>query len=615
MPVTRPGSPGDPDWQWTQRFGNDPVPSIPLGSIAPFHQADGVAQTSTGAALTIPWPQPHQKDDIGILIVESSGDNSAVPVDLTSQGWTLLVNKVDVADATGSVMSVWWRRADNASQPDVVTQSQTDHQLGRIIIFRNAYNLTTPINISSSNTKPVASATTTFDDITTTHDKQLIVMIASRPNDSAATNHFGNPVNAALTGIARIEAGTTDGNGGGFSVSWGVKALAGVVGASTQSKGTSTTDTTLVLALSPEAEGSGAQNLGSQIGSLVLTAIPSTVTSGNANLGSQVATLTLTALSGGLVAGGVNLPSQIATLTLTAVPGSISAARTLASQIATLALTAIPGTITAGPAMLGSQTALLTLTAVPSTAQGAASLGSQTALLTLTALPGTVTPGPVNLSSQRATLTLTAVPGVLAAGGVNLPSQVALLTLTAVPGTVTAVGGPQNLGSQVAQLSLTAIPGALQAAANLPSQTALLTLTAIPGTLVKGGVLLGSQTALLTLTAVPGQVLVATDQILVSNRAFLTLTAVPGRLIRGRGTRHGGQRVSHPPRARLPDRPKRMRVEYGPNGEMHLLEVDAGPEAQILQPLPPVAAPEIAVLTPIVAPIVTSDDELLLLLC
>lgn len=615
MPVTRPGSPGDPDWQWTQRFGNDPAPSIPLGSIAPFHQADGVAQTSTGAGLTIPWPYPHQKDDIGILIVESSGDN-VTPVDLTSQGWTLIVNKNDVADATGSVMSVWWRRADNASQPDVVTQTQTDHQLGRIIIFRNAYNLTAPINVSSSNTKPVASTTTTFDDITTTHDKQLIVMIASRPNDSAATNHFGNPVNGALTGIARIEAGTTDGNGGGFSVSWGVKALAGVVGAATQSKGTSTTDTTLVLALSPEAETGGSpQNLGSQIGTLALTAIPSTVSPGNANLGSQVATLTLTALSAGLVAGGVNLPSQVATLTLTAVPGAISAARSLTSQIATLTLTAIPGTITAGPATLGSQTALLTLTAVPSTVQGAASLGSQTALLTLTALPSTVTPGPVNLSSQRATLTLTAVPGVLAAGGVNLPSQVALLTLTAVPGTVTAVGGPQNLGSQVAQLSLTAIPGALQAAANLPSQTATLTLTATPGTLTAGGVLLGSQTALLTLTAVPGQVLVATDQILVSNRAFLTLTAVPGRLIRGRGTRHGGQRVSHPPRARLPDRPKRMRVEYGPNGEMRLLEVDAGPEAQILQPLPPVAEPEIAVLTPIVAPIVTSDDELILLLC
>lgn len=255
-PPLGPGSFGPLSWQWRQRYGADPIPHAPLGSIAPFHQGDGVAQTSTGAALTIPWPYPLEQDDIGFLIHEASGENWFTPFDPTINDplWTLVDIDSEVNDTTGSVFGVWWKRAQSASEPAVVTSTQTDHQLGRIITFRNAYNVGSPINALTAwvDNTPVASVT--IPDFTTTHDKQLCIFFVSRPNDSAATNHFGNPVNAGLTGIAKIEAGTTDGNGGGFSVGWGVKAVAGAVGTTTQSKGTSTTDVIIAVALSPQDE-------------------------------------------------------------------------------------------------------------------------------------------------------------------------------------------------------------------------------------------------------------------------------------------------------------------------------------------------------------------------
>lgn len=250
----RPG-PGNPFWRYQPIHSGDPIPHAPLGSIAPFFLAAGTLQTSTGAALSIPWPYPFEKDDFALLIHESSGENVlSATIDLTSQGWTALDAASDTFDTTGSTVTTWWKRAENASEPDAITDAQTDHQVGRIYVFRNVWNTGEPINTRQLAIKPTSSSTATTPDITTTHDKQLCVIIASRPNDSAATNHFGNPTGTTLTGIAKLEFGTTDGNGGGFSVAWGVKATAGAVGSATQSKGVSTTDITLIYALSPENE-------------------------------------------------------------------------------------------------------------------------------------------------------------------------------------------------------------------------------------------------------------------------------------------------------------------------------------------------------------------------
>ena len=76
-------------------------------------------------------------------------------------------------------------------------------------------------------------------------------MIVGRPNDNGTTPpHFDIPVNANLTELAeRAEAGSTEGNGGGFVLSTGFKATAGATGTSTIAKIASTTDTYMVIAL------------------------------------------------------------------------------------------------------------------------------------------------------------------------------------------------------------------------------------------------------------------------------------------------------------------------------------------------------------------------------
>lgn len=205
------------------------------------------------------------------------------------------------------------------------------------------------------------------------------------------------------------------------------------------------------------------------------------------------------------------------------------------------------------------------------------------------------------LGGSPALLTLTATPGALAAGAVNLPSQPATLTLTAMPGSIGA--GTVALPSQVAQLSLTAVPGALQAAASLPSQTATLVLTAVPGQVVAGAALLGSQTALFNLTATPGTVLSTPEVVPVDQPSPSTW----------QGVRHGGGLRGRHPRAQQYVQPKRMRVEYGLNGEMYLLEADATPDAALHQPLPPQVEVEALVVVEGWVD-TTADDEMVLLL-
>lgn len=215
----------------------------------PAFQAVGTQVAGT-AAITVAWPT-HLANDIGILVIEKSGNDTTINITNPS-GWAQVPGSpvVDVASTAGSKLQVWWKRAASSSETSVSVPDGGDHQIARIFTFRHCITTGNPWDVTTTGTKTTASTTATVPAVTTTVADTLITMIVGRPNDNGSTTHFDVPVNANLTGLAECEeAGSTQGNGGGFVVSCGVKATAGNTGTSTLAKGASTTDTYVVLAL------------------------------------------------------------------------------------------------------------------------------------------------------------------------------------------------------------------------------------------------------------------------------------------------------------------------------------------------------------------------------
>lgn len=215
--------------------------------MAPVFQAVGASATSSGTSVSVPWPT-HLADDIGIVVIEISGNDA----DLTPpSGWAAIPSTpvTDVATTSGSKLHVWWKRATSSSEASVLTGASVDHIIARLFTFRGCTTTGNPWDVTTVGTKTTASTTATVPAVVTTVADTLITMIVGRPNDSSAVAHFGAPVNANLTGLGEAaEAGTANGNGGGFVVSYGTKATAGNTGTSTLTKTVSTTDTYVVLA-------------------------------------------------------------------------------------------------------------------------------------------------------------------------------------------------------------------------------------------------------------------------------------------------------------------------------------------------------------------------------
>jgi hypothetical protein len=230
-----------------------PGAAIGGGAAAPTFQAAGTVRVSTSGltgANAVPWPT-HAVDDIGILVIETSGNDSTISV-TTPSGWQSVPGSpvTDIADATGSKLQVWWKRAASTSEAGAEVPDSGDHQFARIYTFRGCASSGNPWDVTTTGNKTTASTTATVPAVTTTVGNTLIVMIVGRPNDSGSTTHFGVPSNANLTDIAeRGEVGSVGNNGGGFVVATGVKASAGDTGTSTLTKTDSTTDTYMVIAL------------------------------------------------------------------------------------------------------------------------------------------------------------------------------------------------------------------------------------------------------------------------------------------------------------------------------------------------------------------------------
>ena len=195
--------------------------------MAVTYQFVGTAVAGT-SSVNVPWPTGHIANDIGILVVESCSLSLSAP-----SGWTLVAGALSTSGLVSSTYVFWRRAASSAESPPATGfPAGADHMVARMFTFRGCVTTGTPILASATATRGITT-TWSAPSITTTTANEFVVWCAGRDNDSG-TAQFGNPVNANLISPTEIaEAGTTSGNGGGFTVGYGVKATAGVTGTTT----------------------------------------------------------------------------------------------------------------------------------------------------------------------------------------------------------------------------------------------------------------------------------------------------------------------------------------------------------------------------------------------
>lgn len=210
-------------------------------SVPSFISVTGTASTGTAS---VGWPSGTIPGDFALLVYETSGDVAPNP----PSDWIQIGSPViDVADATGSTLTVFYRLAPT-DLPSTSFPADTDHKVASIAVFRGVSN--TPL-VLSTDTKTTASTSLTFPDLTVPSPNNLVVFIATRPDDTASAS-FSNLTNSNLTSITeRRDFGTANGNGGGHCIYTGIAASPGAIGTSDITLANSVTNACMVLALEP----------------------------------------------------------------------------------------------------------------------------------------------------------------------------------------------------------------------------------------------------------------------------------------------------------------------------------------------------------------------------
>lgn len=220
------------------------------GAAVAYQAAGTAVNGTTGVGASPAWPA-HSANDVALLFVESAGEE---PVTLgVPNGFVAVANSPQSTGTgnNGTRLTVFWARATSSSMtaPSIATPS--NHFYARIVTFRGVLNTGNPIDATAGGTKATASTSVTLSGVTTTVANALVVQAVARHNDSAAAA-FSAQTNANLTGITEhLDAGTTNGHGGGLGVWSGVKAIAGATGDTTATV-TSSRNAFLTVALKPQ---------------------------------------------------------------------------------------------------------------------------------------------------------------------------------------------------------------------------------------------------------------------------------------------------------------------------------------------------------------------------
>jgi hypothetical protein len=223
------------------------IPPIPA---APGFRGAGTAVGGTTGTISVGWPAGASIGDLAILVVEASGNSS----DFNISGWNHFSGSplVDLASTSGSKLSVMWRRVTSASEANVTVPATNDHTIASISVFSGVRGDINPGRSIVSGAKTTATATITWPSLDALAHNSEIIYVASRPDDNSSTTVFSLFANANLTDVGQAsQAGTTNGNGGGFVVYYGTKTEPGGTGEATANLAAFLTNAYMVIGLEP----------------------------------------------------------------------------------------------------------------------------------------------------------------------------------------------------------------------------------------------------------------------------------------------------------------------------------------------------------------------------
>lgn len=212
------------------------------------------AFTSSGVTATVPIPTGTEVDDILVLLAETA-NQAVTPI----SGWTDITNSPQSTGTTGGSTSTrltaLWKRATAYELSTATATTPAEHIGAVMLAFRGCPSTGDPFNVTAGTVEANNDTSVAIPGATTTVDECLVVAAVAHYRD-IATAQFSGWTNADLGSVTEIvDAGTTQGNGGGIGVATGTKASAGAYGDTTATCALTSNYAMLSFALAPATSG------------------------------------------------------------------------------------------------------------------------------------------------------------------------------------------------------------------------------------------------------------------------------------------------------------------------------------------------------------------------
>jgi MSHA biogenesis protein MshQ len=241
--------------------------SATIQSLAPMvnFQAAGTGVGGAGA-IAPTWPA-HQTNDVALMFCESANQNITLT---TANGFAAVTGTGmppgtgAAAGATATRLHVFWARATSSAMAAPTVADPGDHVYCQILTYRGVITSGNPWDATLGGTKPATSTTVTVTGVTTTQPDTRIVQAVAHNIDNAGAQ-FGAPTGTNVTFTERVDAGTTQGNGGGIAVWDGPWASAGATGDTTATVGNSV-NAFVTIALQPSPQAAYVNGVGTAVG-------------------------------------------------------------------------------------------------------------------------------------------------------------------------------------------------------------------------------------------------------------------------------------------------------------------------------------------------------------
>ena len=207
----------------------------PNTGTAPYIKSVGM-QRGGAAAVAVPLPPDFAANDLLVCFIETANEPVTVPAGWSATGWTAQGTGT-AASTTATSSTAFYRSASGVTRGGAESVADPgDHQVGLIIAIATPGGGSTPaLDAFVGDVLASAGTAVTIPAVTTGAANALVLGAVAVATDAAAAPTT-SLANSTLTDERFIGwAATTQGNGGGFSIVAGSKAIAGGAGAFTGS--------------------------------------------------------------------------------------------------------------------------------------------------------------------------------------------------------------------------------------------------------------------------------------------------------------------------------------------------------------------------------------------